>query len=509
MSKHMANLENLNQFNLVKEFPMLAVLLVPLVLGAVLLLVRPLRENPSARKAYTAGALLIDLGLVIRMLTMPDMLPVALFWLTTDLPIVLHQDLLSKVFLVMTSVLWLAAGVFSFGYLKGDRREGFFHGVYLMVYGTMAGIAVSGNLVTLYLFYELLTLTSMLLVFYEGTHEAVMAGLKYLFYSVGGAFLALIGIFCLSRMNTWLVFQPGGLPLHEGVQGRLGIILVSAFLMLLGLGAKAGMYPLHGWLPTAHPIAPAPASAVLSGLIVKAGVFFSIRVVYYIIGADLLRGTWVQFAWLTLSLVTVFMGSMLAYMEPVLKKRLAYSTVSQVSYILFGLALLTPEGFTGGLLHMVFHAVTKCGLFLAAGAFIKQTGCTRVAELEGVGHTMPVTTACFAAFGLSLVGIPPFSGFVSKWYLATGAANAGVGIFAFVGPMVLLLSALLTAGYLFPLPVRGFFTPAAQKKGKKPVREAPLVMTLPLAVLAVSVLALGVFAGPLIELLTQVAGSVL
>lgn len=502
--KYLTNLEHLDPIDLSVGYPILLVLFVPLVLGAALLLLRPLREGRAARKTFTAAALAVDLLLVYLLLRQPDAKPAALFWLTPDLPIVVHQDLLSRAFLAMAAALWLAAGIFSFGYFKGDRREGLFYGVYLMVFGMLAGVAVSGNLISLYLFYELLTLTSSLLVFYEGTHEAVMAGLKYLFYSIGGAFLALIGIFVLARMNGWLVFQPGGLTLHENIAGRTPVILAVAFLMLLGVGAKAGMYPLHGWLPTAHPVAPAPASAVLSGLIVKAGVFFAIRLVYYTIGADLLRGTWVQYAWLTLALVTVFMGSMLAFMEPVLKKRLAYSTVSQVSYILFGLALLTPTGLTGGLLHMIFHAVTKCGLFLAAGAFIKQSKCTRVDGLEGVGRAMPVTTACFAMFGLSLVGIPPFSGFVSKWYLATGVSGAGVGLFALIGPAVLLLSALLTAGYLFPLPVRGFFAPA-----KKGVREAPPVMTVPLAALAVLSLVLGIFAQPLAGLLAQIAGSVL
>lgn len=477
-------------------------ILVPVVLGAVLLAVKPLREGAGGRAAFVTLSLLLQCALAVRAAMSPQ--AARSLHLTEDVLLLLQPDGLSGVFLVMVAVLWALAGVFSFGYLKNDRRAGVFFGVYLIVYGTMAGVAQSGNLITVYLFYEMLTLTSSLLVFYEGTHEAIMAGLKYLFYSVAGAFLALAGIFMLSRMNEWLIFTPGGVALDYQANGGTGTVLAAAFLMVLGLGAKAGMYPLHGWLPTAHPVAPAPASAVLSGLIVKAGVFFSIRVVYYIVGAGRLRGTWVQYAWLTLALVTVFMGSMLAYMEPVLKKRLAYSTVSQVSYILFGLALLTPGGFTGGLLHMVFHAVTKCGLFLAAGALIKQTGCTRVSELVGVGRAMPVTAGCFAVFALSLVGIPPFSGFVSKWYLATGVEGAGVGLFALIGPAVLLVSALLTAGYLFPLPVRGFFAPA-----KAGVKEAPAVMALPLVVLAALALGLGLFAQPLLACLAEIAGTVL
>lgn len=495
----------------------------PFLLGLVLLALRPLRRSPAACTAYTAASLALTCGLAVRRALSPG-LSVTLGALADQLVIALEMDGLSRLFLILTAVLWLLCGVFAFGYLKGDPRAGWFYGVYLIVFGTMTGIACSANLVTLYLFFEALTLTSSLMVFYPCTHEAAMAGLKYLFYSIGGAFLSLTGIFFFYRMSEGgLFFEPGGVTLYTGATGGEGVLLLLTFLMLAGVGAKAGMFPLHGWLPTAHPVAPAPASAVLSGLIAKAGVFYAIRIVYYIVGADRLRGTWVQYAWMTLALVTVFMGSMLAYMEPVLKKRLAYSTVSQVSYILYGLSLLTPMGLTGGLLQMVCHAVAKCGLFLSAGAFITQTGRTRVDELSGVGKAMPVTTGCFAAFSLSLVGIPPFSGFVSKWYLAQGAAGAGAdptavaarlahfgtkymgdGWFFLIGPAVLLLSALLTAGYLFPPVVRGFFAPA-----KADTKEAPAVMALPLVLLAVLTLALGLFTEPLLDFLAPIAGAVL
>ncbi len=473
----------------------------PFLLGVLLLVLRPLRENAKARTAYVTASLLLECGAAVRTALGPGF-SLTLGHLADNLLIAVKVDSLSRVFLVMGAAIWLLAGVFAFGYLRDDKRSGWFFVVYLLAFGALCGIACSANLVTLYLFFEALTLTSSLLVFYPCTHEAAMAGLKYLFYSIGGAFLALLGIFFLTRMNEGLFFLPGGVALYTDAVGGDGVLLLITFLMLIGVGAKAGMYPLHGWLPTAHPVAPAPASAVLSGLIVKAGVFFAIRIVYYIVGAETLRGTWVQYAWMVLALVTVFMGSMLAYMEPVLKKRLAYSTVSQVSYILFGLSLLTNAGMWGALLHMIYHAVAKCGLFLCAGAFITQTGCTRVDDLRGVGKAMPVTTACFAAFGLSLVGIPPFSGFVSKWYLAIGAHDAGM--LALIGPAVLLISALLTAGYLFPPVVRGFFAPA-----RPDTAEAPAVMTLPLVVLAVLTLALGLASLPLLEILSPITRAVL
>lgn len=304
---------------------------------------------------------------------------------------------------------------------------------------------------------------------------------------------------------------------------------MAVMLMLIGFGAKAGMFPLHAWLPTAHPVAPSPASAVLSGIIVKSGVLAIIRVVYYIVGPDFLRGTWVQYTWMTLALITVFMGSLLAYREPVLKKRLAYSTVSNLSYILFGLAVLSPAGFTGALLHVVFHGVVKCGLFLTAGIFLFCCGKTRVEELAGIGRRMPAVLWCYTLLALSLIGIPPTCGFISKWYLAQGALEADLGAWGYVGTAVLLISALLTAGYLLPVVTRGFFpgrTPIMEQEGKLQYEEVSgsgqentsletgrqeprLPMLIPLIILAALALAIGLFPGALTEYAGKIAEQLL
>lgn len=234
------------------------------------------------------------------------------------------------------------------------------------------------------------------------------------------------------------------------------ILLVSVFMMILGFSVKAGMFPMHAWLPTAHPVAPAPASAALSGIIVKSGVLGIIRTVFFVFGPEFVKGTWAQTVWMILSLTTVFMGSMLAYREDVLKKRLAYSTVSQLSYILFGLSLLNQTAYEGALLHVVFHAFAKAGLFLCAGAIIYKTHIVKASELKGIGKKMPVTIWCFAIVSLSLIGIPPSGGFVSKWSLCIGALQENLPGFSIVGPVILLISALLTAGYLLPVVVKGF-----------------------------------------------------
>ena len=239
----------------------------------------------------------------------------------------------------------------------------------------------------------------------------------------------MFGIFFLYQYCDTLTFTAGGTLNLALAAGNKGILLAAVFAMLIGFGAKAGMFPLHAWLPAAHPVAPSPASAVLSGIIVKSGVLAIIRVVYYIVGAQFLRGTWVQTAWMSLTLLTVFMGSLLAFREPVFKKRLAYSTVSQISYILFGLSLLSATGMAGALLHTVYHAFIKSGLFLTAGIFIFQCKKTRVEELTGIGKQMPKTLLCYTFASLALIGIPPASGFISKWYLAQGALEANVGVF--------------------------------------------------------------------------------
>ena len=388
------------------------------------------------------------------------------------------------------------------------RQEKRYFGSYLIVFGILVALDFSGNLVTMYFFYELMTLASVPLVLHNGSREAIMAALKYLFYSMCGAYLGLFGIFFLYRYCDTLTFTAGGTLNRILAQGNREILLAAVFVMLIGFGAKAGMFPLHAWLPAAHPVAPAPASAALSGIIVKSGVLAIIRVVYYIVGTDFIRGTWVQTAWIVLTLITIFMGSMLAYGEPVFKKRLAYSTVSQISYVLFGLALLTPTAMEGALLHTVFHAFVKCALFLTAGIFIFQTGKTRVEEYRGIGRKMPVTLWCYTFASLALIGIPPASGFISKWYLAEGALQAEVGIFRWIGPVILLLSALLTAGYLLPVAMNGFF-PGKELREEADKQEPHAAMLIPLIVLAALALVLGIWPNPLIEYVRRIAVAVM
>lgn len=486
-----------------QQILLLIQVLFPVVAGC-LLFAAPFRKSQSVGTAYITAVLLLE-GILSGIGALADTTTVELFCVTPEIRFILCNDGLARLFCSLVSVVWLLVGIYSFRYFKGAEKKESFYGFFLITLGVLQGVGMAGNLVTFYLFYEWMTLMTVPFVLHTRTRTAIRAARKYLFYSVAGASMVLAGIFLLAGNAEGLRFGAGGLnqTVNEGQ------VFAAALLLILGFGTKAGMFPMHGWLPTAHPEAPAPASAVLSGVITKAGVLGIIRSIYYVIGTEFLAGTFVQTLFLSLSLLTVFMGSMLAYKEKVLKKRLAYSTVSQVSYLLFGLALMTPAGFGAALLHLVFHSVIKNALFLFAGTVIHETGRERVEELRGLGKQMPISFLCFTFASLALVGIPPASGFVSKWYLAVGALEAPVGIFSYLGPAVLLVSALLTAGYLFMITADGFFPGKDYKEPDPGIKEGALSMLLPLAVFSAAAVLLGIFSSPLYDFVTEIGTEIL
>ena len=426
-----------------------------------------------------------------------------LFNLTENLPILFKVDAMSIIFAAVTIIIFLGSGIFSLEYMKHEQKKKRFYVFYLLAFLVLMGLCFAGNLITFYLFFEMLTLASTPLVLHSGSREANMAGLKYLFYSLCGAYMALFGLYFVSKYGNTLTFSEGGVINQELAAGHTGLLLVAAFVMILGFSVKAGMFPMHAWLSAAHPVAPAPASAVLSAVIVKAGVLGIIRVIYYIFGAAFLKGTWVQTAFMVLTLITIFMGSMLAYREPVLKKRLAYSTVSQVSYILFGLSAMDMNSVTGGVLHVIAHGFIKAALFLCAGAIIYMTGKTRVEELKGIGKEMPLLMWCYTIVSLGLIGSPPTGGFISKWYLAMGSLETGIPGFSWIGPVVLLVSALLTAGYLLPITIQGFFPGADYDYKALKKKEPSALMTVPVLILTVLTVFMGLFPGQLISWIQQ------
>ncbi len=416
----------------------------------------------------------------------------------------LQNDTLSMLLSILFVSMFSLSCIFGFEYLH-SHGQGQYYAFTLFTLAAMVGLCYAKNMFTFYLFYEAMTFLSFPLVLHERTKPSIQATVKYLGYSLFGAALVLFGFFVLANYATSTAFTAGGV-LGVVPAEHQGLLLLAAFAMLVGFGGKAGLMPLHDWLPTAHPEAPAPASALLSGVITKGGVLGIIRVSYYLFGISFLRSTWVQYAMLTLALITVFCGSMLAYKEKVLKKRLAYSTVSQVSYVLFGLMLFNSIAFQGAILQIVFHSICKVCLFLCAGAFICKTGKTKVAELYGIGRQMPLVLFCFGLGGLSLVGIPPFAGFVSKWFLATGAL-AALPAYGWVGAMILLVSAALTAGYLLTPLARGFFPGQGFEVDAKVFCGG--YIKLPLLVLAFALLYFGLFPSSLLSVAAGIARNLL
>lgn len=476
-------------------------ILLPIVVGALLPVLRI--RNRASKLTLIFLTLAVSAGCTLAA-AFQDAPAFTVLSITDALTLAFRLDSIGKLFSIFSSLLWLLIGVYAFRYMIHEKNEDRFFCFMLLALGCTMALDFSANLFTMYLSFELITLTTFPLVLHNQQPDAIRASLKYLFYSIAGAFLALFGLFLIASYSETTFFTLGGVLSPEAMEAQKGLLLAGAFCCLVGFGAKCGLYPLHGWLPTAHPVAPAPASALLSALVVKAGVLCCIRTVYYLIGTDFLKGTWVQTTWILLALLTIFMGSMMAYREKRLKKRLAYSTVSQVSYILLGLACFTADGATGSLLHSLFHALIKSGLFMIAGAIIFETGATEVDQLKGIGKRMPLTIVCWTILSLALIGIPPTSGFVSKWFLGIGAFSADLGALSYIAPAVLLISALLTAGYLLPISIHGFLPGEALSSQQLSKCEPTLHMLVPIVLVSLAALLLGIFTEPLIAALSSI-----
>lgn len=413
-------------------------------------------------------------------------------------------DGLAKFFTVAISFVWLLVTIYTFEYIKHEKNENRFYTFSLTTLAMLLALSYSNNLFTMYLSFELVTLLSMPLVLHSLSNESINAAKKYLFYSIGGAFVALFGLFLLISYSGDLPFSSfGGHELFANFEGNKTLYEIGVFMLIVGFATKGGMFPLHGWLPTAHPVAPSPASALLSGVITKAGVICIIRVVYYFVGPSFIESTWVQYAWLSLATFTVFLGSLMAFLEKTFKKRLAFSTVSQVSYILCGLALLNDVSFTGALLHVASHMLIKVCLFLFAGKVIYKYDYHKVDELKGIGKKMPIATWAYTFASLGLIGIPLTSGFISKWYLANGALSSNVSVFNYLVCIVLLVSAIFTAGYLLPITINGFIV--SGEKVKKD--EEAKLMVVPMVILAALILLIGINYQPLLEIISSIIGK--
>lgn len=479
------------------------ILLLPLILAFGSLL---FGAHDRGRTWFLAAGQAVLLGLLLWSCTLGD-LQSSVWHMSDTLTFSLQLDGLGRFFCLLTAVCWLLTIPYASEYMKHEGHHPRFYLFLFLTESAVFGSVLAADLVTLYLFYELTTLLSFPLVLHTQRPMALLGAAKYLYYSVAGGFIALFGIVLLSQ-SIPLTFVKGGYDLFSMNSAvDTNVLLAAVFLMLLGFSAKAGLYPLHNWLPSAHPVAPAPAHALLSGIIAKVGAIAAIRVIYFVVGPELLRGSWVQLTLLILALVTIFMGSFMGCTENGLKKRLAYSSISQISYVLLGVFMMTPVGLLGGLLQLLFHALAKIGVFQSAGAIIYLTGTETIDGFPGLGRRIPVTMSCFILLSLSLVGIPPFGGFFSKWYLALGALEGLSAPWSWLAPAVLLISALLTAAYLFPPLCRSFF-PGRDFPAQERLREPP-ALVLSLTLFAAAALLLGLLSGVTVPLVERVVQTIL
>jgi multicomponent Na+:H+ antiporter subunit D len=412
--------------------------------------------------------------------------------LLPDLDFVLRADTTGMLFVTLSSVLWLLTTIYAIGYLEGSPHRSRFFGFFSLCVTSTMGIALAGDLITFMIFYELLTLSTYPLVVHRGTPEALHAGKVYLKYTMTGGALLLVGI-------IWLYDVAGSVEFIErGALAKVSEIHHSALLaifaiLIAGLGVKTALVPLHGWLPVAM-VAPAPVSALLHAVaVVKAGAFGIVRIAYDVYGVEFAArlGVLEPLSWL--AGLTILYGSVRALAQDDLKRRLAYSTVSQVSYIVLGIGILGPVATIGGVVHLVHQGLMKITLFFCAGDLAETLGINKISKMNGVGRRMPWSMAAFTVAALGMIGVPPVAGFVSKWYLGLGAINAR----QYWALGVLAASTALNAAYFLPILHRIWFRPASGE-WPKPDRdglETRPTLLVPTLITALLSLGAGLFAG--------------
>ena len=429
--------------------------------------------------------------------------PLTFFAFAPGLELTLRLDGMGRYFAALITALWPLTTCYAKGYMAHEHHRTLFYAFFLMAYGATLGVAFSGTFVTLYVFYELLTLTTLPLVLHAMTPEAIRAGLKYLAMSIGGAAFALVGMIYLYNQGVSLAFTPGG-----GVttaSGSLNGLRTAYFVMFMGFGVKAAVVPFHSWLPSAT-VAPTPVTALLHAVaVVKSGAFAVLRLTYFCFGTAILAGSWAQYAAMTMALLTILYGSTMAVRKTHWKKRLAFSTVSNLSYILFGATLMSEAGMAAALLHMVFHALTKILAFFAAGNVLHTTGREYQQDLDGLGRKMPVTFACFTVSALSLTGIPGLCIFVSKSSLIAAALRQSAPL-GWAGAVVIVISALLTGIYMLSTVVRAYFPRRDNVLKLDDVHEAEATMWAPMVIIAAAIVVFGLWASPIVAAAQAVAG---
>jgi multicomponent Na+:H+ antiporter subunit D len=478
----------------------LLVLATSLVTGLVIFMLAEEREN--ARTAWNIGGALAKLALVATMLwgAYEGTVYEVRYALLPGIDFVLRSDSLALLFVTLSAVLWLFTTVYAIGYLAHSPNRRRFFGFFSLCVASTVGIALAGNLVTFVFFYEALTLATYPLVVHRGSAKALRAGNIYLAYTLVGGALLLAGTVWLYGLLPSVDFAYGGVASAVPASQHWALIAIFA-LLVGGLGVKAGIVPLHSWLPIAM-VAPAPVSALLHAVaVVKAGAFGIARVVYDVYGVEFAADLGLLVPLAVVAAVTILYGSLMALAQQEVKRRLAFSTVSQVSYILLGIGMFGPLGTIGGAVHLVHQGIMKITLFFCAGNVAETLGLHRIDELDGVGRRMPLTMAAFTVAAFGMIGLPATAGFISKWYLGAGAMQAGMEW----ALALLAVSSMLNAAYFLPIVHAVWFKPPSVQWTEERPRtrfETDLRMLAPPLLTALMTLGAGLAAGLAISPLT-------
>ncbi|MDW7671839.1 MAG: proton-conducting transporter membrane subunit [Bacillota bacterium] len=473
------------------QLPYIPVLLVLLIFTAAPIGVYIGSKSEDYRDVFLVNVVFIALLLVLAMygqiVAGPQLLriPHILFF-----GLNFRVDRLTFLLVVAATVIWLLAMVFGHRYIKAEEKNrSRFYSAMIITYGCVMGGMMANDLFTMFLFFEIMYLSCYFIVSHSQTEEALSAGNRYIYMGIVGGLSMFLGICLIYAYTRTLMISDIRMGLEAAWAGNTLILTVAIISFLIGFIIKAAIFPLHFWLPNAHASAPSPASAVLSGMVIKVYIFSIMKFLFIVVGMDLFIAMGLLGIFAPLAVVGMIMGSVFAIGQTELKKMLAYSTVAQVGYMLLGIGLMSRMGLAASMFHIITHALMKSALFLSAGAILYQTGKKKISDFNGLGYQMPVTMGVFTVGALSMIGIPGFNGFMSKWYLGMAALEAGKPVFV----LMILVSSFLNAMYYLPIVIAAFLKEDPAKETRVSLDQIPLNMMAPLVLLAAGCILFGLF----------------
>ena len=468
-------------------------------------------KKPNLRESWSIIAGILKLVIVLSMIPAvvydKNIISYSLFHILPGIEISFRVDAFGLLFAMGASILWIATSFYSIGYMRStnEHSQTRYFSCFAVALSATIGVAFSANLFTMFLFYEILTIITYPLVAHKGTSEAKAGGRKYAIYLLGAAKAFLVAAIILTyNLAGTLEFSKDGI-FPDILQVSNPELLYTIFVLFLFGFAKSAIMPFHSWLPAAM-VAPTPVSALLHAVaVVKTGVFTILRVIFFIFGTDLMLEIGVDVFVITFASFTIIIASLIALSRDNLKARLAFSTISQLSYIILGAALLTPSAMVGGIIHITNHAFSKITLFFCAGSIYVSSHKTEVSQLSGIGKKMPWTMTAFAVATLSMIGVPPVSGFITKWYLVIGSLERH----SLVVLIVLLASSFLNAAYFVPILYRAFFKNENSNSdqdnlSKHKEQKENLFLVIPLTITAIISVLLGLYPDFIVQLAEMV-----